>query len=149
MKDSWLYLGIQSRSFRWSLLYPNHEPKKNIHFEAFGPATVKICKKDSDKESTSNINIEFKKSGKTLSWNSKSGSLLDFAEENQIPIDSGCRAGNCGTCLTAVTNGDVELVAKPGSDPEAGSCLTCISIPKCNLTLDAWYCFGDSWFLIK
>jgi len=112
-------------------------PKKNIHFEAFGPATVKICKKDSDKESISNINIEFKKSRKTLSWNSKYGSLLDFAEENQIPIDSGCRAGNCGTCLTAVTNGDIELMGEPGSDPEAGSCLTCISIPKGNLTLDA------------
>ena len=41
-------------------------PKKNIHFEAFGPATVKVCKKESDKESISNISIEFKKSGKTL-----------------------------------------------------------------------------------
>ena len=112
-------------------------PKKNIHFEAFGPATVKVCKKESDKESISNISIEFKKSGKTLLWNSKSGSLLDFAEENQIPIDSGCRAGNCGTCLTAVTDGDVELMGEPGSDPEAGSCLTCISVPKGNLTLDA------------
>jgi uncharacterized protein len=112
-------------------------PKKNIHFEAFGPATVKVCKKDSDKENISNINIEFKKSRKTLMWNPKSGSLLDFAEENQIPIDSGCRAGNCGTCLTAITDGDVELIGEPGSDPEAGSCLTCISIPKGNLSLDA------------
>ncbi|MDE1045611.1 MAG: iron-sulfur cluster-binding domain-containing protein, partial [Nitrospinaceae bacterium] len=112
-------------------------PKKNIHFEAFGPATVKVFKKESDKESISNISIVFKKSGKTLLWDSKSGSLLDFAEENQIPIDSGCRAGNCGTCLTAVTDGDVELMGEPGSDPEVGSCLTCISIPKGNLTLDA------------
>jgi uncharacterized protein len=112
-------------------------PKKNIHFEAFGSATVKVCKKDSGKESISNISIEFKKSGKTLLWDSKAESLLDFAEENQIPIDSGCRAGNCGTCITAITAGEVELIGESGSVTEAGSCLTCISVPKNNLTLDA------------
>ncbi len=112
-------------------------PKKNIHFEAFGPATVKGCKVETSKESVAKINIQFQKSGKTLVWDSKAASLLDFAEANQIPIDSGCRAGNCGTCLTAIKNGAVELVGEPGSEPEAGSCLACISIPKDDLTLDA------------
>ncbi len=112
-------------------------PKKNIHFEAFGPATVKGCKADVAKESVAKINIQFEKSRKTLVWDSKAASLLEFAEANQIPIDSGCRAGNCGTCLTAIKNGTVELVGEPGSEPEAGSCLACISIPKDNMTLDA------------
>ncbi len=112
-------------------------PKKNIHFEAFGPATVKGCKAKPEKESGVKINIQFEKSGKTLVWDSKSESLLDFAELNGISIDSGCRAGNCGTCLTAIKHGKVELVGEPGSEPEAGSCLTCISIPKEDLTLDA------------
>jgi uncharacterized protein len=112
-------------------------PKKNIHFEAFGPATVKKCKDDSGKESAVKISIEFQKSGKKLVWDSKSASLLDFAEANGIPIDSGCRAGNCGTCLTAIKTGTVDLVGEPGSEPEAGSCLACISIPKENLILDA------------
>ena len=112
-------------------------PKKNIHFEAFGPATVKVCKKESDKESDSKISVQFKKSGKNLMWDSQAGSLLDFAETNQIPIDSGCRAGNCGTCLIAIKSGDIELVGEPGSEPEAGSCLACISVPKDNISLDA------------
>jgi uncharacterized protein len=112
-------------------------PKKNIHFEAFGPATVKGCKKDTTKDSSVKIDIQFEKSGKTLAWDSKSASLLDFAEANGIPIDSGCRAGNCGTCLTAIKSGNVELVGEPGSEPEAGSCLACISVPKNNMTLDA------------
>ena len=112
-------------------------PKKNIHFEAFGPATVKGCKAEPGKASGVKINIQFEKSGKTLVWDSKSESLLDFAELNGISIDSGCRAGNCGTCLTAIKHGKVELVGEPGSEPEAGSCLTCISIPKEDLTLDA------------
>ena len=112
-------------------------PKKNIHFEAFGPATVKGCKTDTGKERIAKFNIHFQKSGKTLEWDSKAASLLEFAEANQILIDSGCRAGNCGTCLTAIKNGAVELVGEPGSEPEAGSCLACISIPKDDLTLDA------------
>ena len=112
-------------------------PEKNIHFEAFGPATVKGCKAEPGKASGVKINIQFEKSGKTLVWDSKSESLLDFAELNGISIDSGCRAGNCGTCLTAIKHGKVELVGEPGSEPEAGSCLTCISIPKEDLTLDA------------
>jgi uncharacterized protein len=112
-------------------------PKKNIHFEAFGPATVKKCKADTGKESNVKLSIQFEKSGKTLAWDTKSASLLDFAEANGIPIDSGCRAGNCGTCLTAIKSGKVELVGEPGSEPESGSCLACISVPKENMTLDA------------
>ena len=112
-------------------------PKKNIHFEAFGPATVKGCKADTGKGDSAKIDIQFEKSGKTLTWDSKAASLLDFAEANGVPIDSGCRAGNCGTCLTAIKDGKVELVGEPGSKPEEGSCLACISIPKENLTLDA------------
>ena len=112
-------------------------PKKNIHFEAFGPATVKGCKADTGKGVSAKIDIQFEKSGKTLTWDSKAASLLDFAEANGVPIDSGCRAGNCGTCLTAIKSGKVELVGEPGSKPEEGSCLACISVPKENLTLDA------------
>ena len=60
-----------------------------------------------------------------------------FAEKNGIPLDSGCRAGNCGTCLIAIKNGEVTYLGEPGSLPEEGSCLSCITIPKSNLTLDA------------
>ncbi|MEK9629932.1 MAG: 2Fe-2S iron-sulfur cluster-binding protein [Nitrospinota bacterium] len=112
-------------------------PKANIHFEAFGPATVKKCKTDSDKEQAPKIDIRFTKSGKILAWNPSATSLLEFAEKNGIPLDSGCRAGNCGTCLTAIKNGEVTYVGEPGSPPEEGSCLACIAVPKGNLTLDA------------
>ncbi len=54
-----------------------------------------------------------------------------------MTIDYGCRAGNCGTCITAIRDGSVDYVVEPGAAPEAGSCLTCISVPKSKLTLDA------------
>ena len=112
-------------------------PKANIHFEAFGAATVKNIKIDSAQEQTSKIDICFTKSEKTIPWDPNNTSLLDFAEKNNIVLDSGCRAGNCGTCLTAIKSGEVTYVGEPGTPPEEGSCLTCISIPKNNLTLDA------------
>ncbi len=52
-------------------------------------------------------------------------------------IDSGCRAGSCGSCITAIKEGEVEYLSQPGSVPDAGSCLTCIAVPKSNLVLDA------------
>ena len=83
------------------------------------------------------VQITFAKSGKTLDWNPEIGSILDFAEENDIDIDFGCRAGNCGTCITAIKDGEVDYLNEPGAEPEAGSCLACISVPKGNLSIDA------------
>ena len=79
----------------------------------------------------------FSRSGTSLSWDGSAESLLDFAEQNGVDIDSGCRAGSCGTCITAIKSGDVVYNIEPGSEPEDGSCLTCIATPKTDLTLDA------------
>lgn len=113
-------------------------PEEDIRFEAFGPATVRKAKAATgDARPTGEFTVEFVRSGKTLDWDPAFESLLEFAEENGVPIDCGCRAGNCGTCLTAVRTGEVAYINEPGETPEEGSCLTCISVPKTNLTLDA------------
>ena len=62
---------------------------------------------------------------------------MELAEDNGIDMDSGCRAGSCGTCITAVKDGEVDYIEEPGALPEDSSCLTCIAVPKMNLTLDA------------
>ncbi len=112
-------------------------PKDKIHFEAFGPETVKKCKVESKIEEGPVVDVTFAKSAKTVHWNPKMNCLLDFAEENGITMESGCRGGNCGSCITAIKGGKVTYISEPGTDPEAGSCLTCISVPKENLILDA------------
>ena len=113
-------------------------PKQDVHFEAFGPATDKKTKTDEPSAADAPaMDVVFERSGKTLKWDSSFDNLLDLAEENGISIDSGCRAGNCGTCITAIKSGDVAYTIDPGAEPETGSCLTCISVPKGNLTLDA------------
>ncbi|MBI3708050.1 MAG: 2Fe-2S iron-sulfur cluster binding domain-containing protein [Proteobacteria bacterium] len=116
-------------------------PEDRVHFEAFGPATVKKVAKAAEAPVAApgapTLQVLFAKSGRTVRWDGRAASLLELAEANGITIDFGCRAGNCGTCLTAIKNGDVSYVNPPGSMPEKGSCLTCVSVPKSDLTLDA------------
>jgi ferredoxin-NADP reductase len=113
-------------------------PEERIFFEAFGAATVKRPALQAPGSTTTQaLKIQFGKSGKTCAWRADAGSLLELAEKEHIPIDSGCRAGNCGTCLVAIKSGEVKYLKEPGFAVEAGSCLTCISVPKTALVLDA------------
>ncbi len=82
------------------------------------------------------LQVTFTRSNRTLVWPG-AGSLLEFAEANGIQIDSGCRAGNCGTCVTAIRDGQVEYLSPPGAEIEKGSCLACIAMPKSALSVDA------------
>lgn len=118
-------------------------PEEHINYEAFGPATVKK-KAEADAASSTDkapaaggFEVEFAKSGTKALWDPDVGSLLDFAEENGIDIDFGCRAGSCGTCITAIKSGDVDYMSEPGEKPESGSCLACVTVPKGPLVLDA------------
>jgi ferredoxin len=112
-------------------------PEEKIHFEAFGPASVKRAGASSPVTGgTAGLEIVFTRTGKTVAWDGKA-TLLETAEANGVKIDFGCRAGNCGTCITAVKEGEVVYPTPPGSPPEAGSCLACIAVPKSGLKLDA------------
>ncbi len=116
-------------------------PEPNVHFEAFGPASVKKAKpkpaEDAGAAPAQTFEVEFAKSGKKIAWDGSHDSILEFAEANGVAMDSGCRAGNCGTCITAMKSGDVKYIEEPGAAPESGSCLTCVSVPKSNLVLEA------------
>jgi len=119
-------------------------PDEKVHFEAFGPASIKKVKKDeppagpaSAGPSVSALEVVFAKSAKTCTWTPTLGTLLELAEKNGVTLDFGCRAGNCGTCITAIKEGDVHYSTPPGAAPEKGSCLTCVAVPSTRLVLDA------------
>ena len=117
-------------------------PEGDVAIEAFGPKTVKRVAPNIEggaavKPSEATIEVTFAKSGKSFPWNGGGVSLLEFAEKHGISINFGCRAGNCGTCLTAVKQGEVDYLVEQGAKPEAGSCLACIAVPKTNVVLDA------------
>ena len=112
-------------------------PEERIHFEAFGPASVKkVAQLTQPAASLASFEIQFARSGKKFLW-SGAGSLLEFAEANGIRMESGCRAGSCGTCATALREGQVDYLRRPDFDIEKGTCLTCISVPKGALSIDA------------
>jgi len=118
-------------------------PDSHIHFEAFGPASIQRRKPEGAADGSgmaateADITVTFAKSGKQARWSTQSGSLLEFAESQGIAIDSGCRAGGCGTCQTTIRSGEVAYRQSPDYDPEPGTCLMCVCTPKTHVTLEA------------
>jgi ferredoxin-NADP reductase len=113
-------------------------PEADIHYEAFGPASVQPAAKAAPVAlADPDTQIFFARTGKTIAWKASDKSILDVAEANGIVIDSGCRAGNCGTCETAIRSGTVSYPHAPGLKPKEGSCLACVAMPKGKLVIDA------------
>lgn len=81
------------------------------------------------------FSVTFKASGRTVTWAGAS-SLLDFAEVNGIVAPYSCGAGVCGTCATALLEGEVTYLEEPLYMPEAGFVLLCCTKPKSSVVLD-------------
>ncbi len=114
-------------------------PDDRVHREAFAAASVQGAAAPGvadDKDETP-LAVSFERSNRTAKWTGAAGSLLDLAQANTVPIDFGCRVGNCGTCVTAIRTGEVTYLTEPTAEVKAGTCLTCIAIPKTDLVLDA------------
>lgn len=115
-------------------------PDAHIHFEAFGPASIRLRQSTVAAVPTvtpaTDIVVTFAQSGKQLRWQPAAGSLLEFAEANGITASSGCRAGGCGICQTAIRSGEVAYRQPPEYDPEPGTCLLCVCTPKTSVTLE-------------
>lgn len=114
-------------------------PEKDIMFEAFGSASLKKTAKLDNataQDAAKVFKVVFARSKKTVQWTKSIGTLLDLAEASGVKARCGCRAGNCGTCVTPLRQGEVGYVHKPGKEPEPGYCLPCIALPKSDLVID-------------
>lgn len=107
----------------------NH-PSSKLHKEAFAspPATKSIPEGAYD--------VTFAKSGKTIRWNQNSGTLLELAQTCGITLESGCRVGQCESCIQSVLSGSVTYLFELPFD-EKDHCLTCQAYPSSDLVLDA------------
>lgn len=108
----------------------------DIKMEAFGPASLAPAPAP-EKTTQDGPKIKFQRSGKELTWTPGARSLLDLAESNGVSLNSGCRAGQCGSCAIGIKEGKVRYVASPGETPPRGQCLACIAVPESDLVLDA------------
>lgn len=109
----------------------------DIYYESFGPASLIKHEKAPLPATAQPITVTFSQSDKSIPWNPAVDSLLEFADVNDIEVESGCRAGSCGSCQTAIQVGDVDYNQEPDADVAPGHCLLCISTPTSDLTLDA------------
>jgi ferredoxin-NADP reductase len=112
----------------------------DIHFEAFGPASVRPTGPVSNEPaaaSSASIDVRFSRAGRTLIWDGHDANLLDFAERHGLAVDSGCRSGSCGSCQTRLASGVVTYADKPDHDIPKGHCLLCVGRPQSALVLDA------------
>jgi uncharacterized protein len=112
----------------------------DIHFEAFGPASVRPtgpAMSETLVAPSATFDIGFNRSGRTLVWDGEDANLLEFAERHGVAVDSGCRSGSCGTCETRLVSGTVEYADRPDYDIAPGHCLLCVGKPRSALELDA------------
>lgn len=110
-------------------------PKKHIHFEAFGPATVRSLQEPSQGVAEP-CWVKFAKAERELEWDGRAPSLLDFAESAAMCLDSGCRAGSCGACVVKVLSGNIAHSKSPGVPLAGDECLMCIGTPRGDVVLD-------------
>ncbi|MEO2015676.1 MAG: FAD-binding oxidoreductase [Fuerstiella sp.] len=122
-------------------------PPTSIHTEAFGASSVQVVSaamktRDAgndqrNKTDDTGVTVNFAKSAKTGTWTGQAANLLSFAESLDIDIDAGCRAGSCGSCVTAIRSGSVQYLETPGYLCEDNTCLPCVALPDGQLELDA------------
>lgn len=80
--------------------------------------------------------VRFARSGRTVTWRPRSGSILSCAESVGLKIASGCRVGQCESCAVHVISGEVRHSTEPMGGLDR-ICLTCQAIPVTDLVLDA------------
>lgn len=108
-------------------------PREHLHFEAFGPASVRGL----GHPSTEKCEVRFAQSGETLTWDGSESSLMALAEKQGLSMEAGCRAGSCGQCRVALAAGAVIHVKPPGVELADGECLPCIAAPAGDVILEA------------
>lgn len=115
-------------------------PQADLHFEAFGPASVRFRgnkANETDASPVESVEVRFARSGRTLVWDGQDANLLAFAERHSVAVESGCRSGGCGTCETKLLSGVVGYASAPDHDITPGWCLLCVGRPRSPLVLEA------------
>ena len=123
----------------WPALREWGVKKDDIHFEAFGPASLRPVGPATNEPLAApsmSFEISLNRTGRTLVWDGQDANLLDFAERHGVPVDAGCRSGSCGTCETKLVSGTVHYADEPDHDIAKGCCLLCVGKPQSALVLD-------------
>ena len=116
----------------------------NVHMEIFGglesiaPGVERVERAPHQPEGRPGTGppVSFARSGLTVTWDERFGSLLELAEACDIPARWSCRTGVCHTCMTGLISGSVTYRTEPLERPSPGNVLVCCSQPDTDIVLD-------------
>jgi ferredoxin-NADP reductase/MOSC domain-containing protein YiiM/ferredoxin len=80
--------------------------------------------------------VSFARSGLTVPWSDRYGSLLEFAEACDVPTRFSCRSGVCHMCATPLIAGETGYRPEPLDPPTDGTVLICSAQPRTGVVLD-------------
>ena len=80
--------------------------------------------------------VTFLRSGISLPWDDRYGSLLALAEACDVPVKWSCRSGVCRSCESGLIDGEVAYAPDPIEPPAPGRTLLCCARPSTALALD-------------
>jgi ferredoxin-NADP reductase/MOSC domain-containing protein YiiM/ferredoxin len=80
--------------------------------------------------------VSFVRSGLTVPWSSRYGSLLEFAEACNVPVRWSCRTGVCHMCESGLIGGKIGYAPLPLDPPAEENVLICCSTPLTAIELD-------------
>lgn len=80
--------------------------------------------------------VSFVRSGLTVPWSSRYGSLLEFAEACNVPVRWSCRTGVCHMCESGLIDGKIGYAPLPLDPPAEENVLICCSTPLTAIELD-------------
>ena len=112
-----------------------HVADERIHGEAFGPARLQrrldggVTPALLAPAATQAVQVIFAKSAKEACWTPDSGSLLELAESRGLTPEFSCRGGSCGTCRTALVEGQVTYALAPDAAHGPKEALICCAVP--------------------
>ncbi|NID14563.1 MOSC and FAD-binding oxidoreductase domain-containing protein [Luteibacter yeojuensis] len=119
-------------------------PGERIHSETFGPEAAITPGTTSGTgraphppaaEGTGPM-VTFSRSGLSVRWDPRFGSLLELAEACDVAVRWSCRTGVCHTCQCGLVDGAVAYAPDPLTPPPDGDVLICCSAPRGAVSLD-------------
>ena len=117
---------------------------ENVHIETFG-ALDAITPGAARVDHTPHLppgppgpgpSVAFARSGITVAWDPKYGSLLELAEACDVSVRWSCRTGACHTCMTGLIGGSITYRPDPLERPASGNVLVCCSQPDSDVVID-------------
>ncbi|MEC3956215.1 molybdopterin-dependent oxidoreductase [Nocardia sp. CDC153] len=106
-------------------------PRWEIFSERFTAPTPTLVTPENSRHT-----VRFVRSERELTWTERDGTLLELAEKSGLALPSGCRVGQCESCLCTVRSGTVGHHVDT-DHLDDNTCLPCQAIPTTDIEIDA------------